>query len=215
MLIPSNIREGGGFYDVMTSIAKDDNAVMSISLIPNDDSNLLIFKVTKEIKDESGDVSSINVLEKFGVDKISRTNYFDGKNVPLNSVIHLIVIPEEIRKINAIATHAITDVTTIENIMKKGWFLSSPAGEIIDLRFLFGESKTISAEELRVETTLWDMESEIALYSVEDIPEEQIVEENDVNSNEEDAIQYAVLGIIIAIGIGAAVFYLKGYKPKH
>ena len=59
------------------------------------------------------------------------------------------------------------------------------------------------------------MESEIALYSVEDIPEEQIVEENDVNSNEEDAIQYAVLGIIIAIGIGAAVFYLKGYKPKH
>ena len=215
VLIPSNIREGGGFYDVMTSIAKDDNAVMSISLIPNDDSNLLIFKVTKEIKDESGDVSSINVLEKFGVDKISRTNYFDGKNVPLNSVIHLIVIPDEVRKINAIATHAITDVTSIENIMKKGWFLSSPAGEIIDLRFLFGESKTISAEELRVETTLWDMESEIALYSVEDIPEEQIVEENDVNSNEEDAIQYAVLGIIIAIGIGAAVFYLKGYKPKH
>ena len=99
--------------------------------------------------------------------------------------------------------------------MKKGWFLSSPAGEVIDLRFLFGESKTVSAEELRVETVPWDMESEMTLYSVEDIPEEQVVKENDVTPNEEDTTQYAVLGIIIAIGIGAAIFYLKGYKPKR
>ena len=215
VLIPGDIREDGGFYDIMSSIAKDDNAIISISLIPNDGSNLFIFKVTKEIKDESSDVSSINILEKLDIDEISRTDYFDGKNVPLNSVIHLIIIPEEVRKINAIATHAITDVTTIENISKKGWFLSSPAGEIIDLRFLFGESKTVSAEELRVETVPWDMESEMTLYSVEDIPEEQVVKENDVTPNEEDTTQYAVLGIIIAIGIGAAIFYLKGYKPKH
>jgi len=215
VLIPGDIREDGGFYDIMSSIAKDDNAIISISIIPNDDANLINFKVTKEIKDESSDVSSINVLAQFGIDKISRTDYFDGKNVPLNSVIHLIIIPEEVRKINAIATHAITDVTTIENISKKGWFLSSPAGEIIDLRFLFGESKTVSAEELRVETVPWDMESEMTLYSVEDIPEEQVVKENDVTPNEEDTTQYAVLGIIIAIGIGAAIFYLKGYKPKH
>ena len=215
VLIPGDIREDGGFYDIMSSIAKDDNAIISISIIPNDDANFINFKVTKEMKDESSDVSSINVLAQFGIDKISRTDYFDGKNVPLNSVIHLIIIPEEVRKINAIATHAITDVTTIENIMKKGWFLSSPAGEIIDLRFLFGESKTVSAEELRVETVPWDMESEMTLYSVEDIPEEEVVKEQSVNPNEEDTTQYAVLGIIIAIGIGAAIFYLKGYKPKH
>ena len=215
VLIPGDIREDGGFYDIMSSIAKDDNAIISISIIPNDDANFINFKVTKEMKDESSDVSSINVLAQFGIDKISRTDYFDGKNVPLNSVIHLIIIPEEVRKINAIATHAITDVTTIENIMKKGWFLSSPAGEIIDLRFLFGESKTVSADELRVETVPWDMESEMTLYSVEDIPEEEVVKEQSVNPNEEDTTQYAVLGIIIAIGIGAAIFYLKGYKPKH
>jgi len=215
VLIPGDIREDGGFYDIMSSIAKDDNAIISISIIPNDDANFINFKVTKEMKDESSDVSSINVLAQFGIDKISRTDYFDGRNVPLNSVIHLIIIPEEVRKINAIATHAITDVTTIENIMKKGWFLSSPAGEIIDLRFLFGESKTVSADELRVETVPWDMESEMTLYSVEDIPEEEVVKEQSVNPNEEDTTQYAVLGIIIAIGIGAAIFYLKGYKPKH
>ena len=124
--------------------------------------------------------------------------------------MQLIIIPEENIKVNAIATHAITDVTTIENVMKKGWFLSSPAGEIIDLRFLFGESKTISANELRVETVPWDMQSEMTLYSVEDI-----VKEEKVSYEEEDYTQYVVLGIIVAIGIGAAIFYLKGYKPKH
>jgi hypothetical protein len=122
-------------------------------------------------------------------------------------VIHLVIIPDENRKVNAISTHAITDLTKIENVMKKGWFLNSPAGEIIDLRFLFGETKTILAKELLVETVPWDMQSEMTLYSVEDI-EEKI-------PKTEDQSQYAILALIILAGIGAAIFYLKGYKPKH
>ena len=91
------------------------------------------------------------------------------RNVPLNSVIHLIIIPDENRKVNAISTHAITDLTKIENVMEKGWFLNSPAGEMIDLRFLFGESKTVLADELLVETVPWDIQSEMTLYSVEEL----------------------------------------------
>ena len=135
------------------------------------DSNLYMFKIAQEIKEKSDDVSSINILENFGIDEISRTDYFDKRNVPLNSVIHLVIIPDENRKVNAISTHAITDLTKIENVMEKGWFLNSPAGEMIDLRFLFGESKTVLAKELLVETAPWDMQSEMTLYSVENIEE--------------------------------------------
>ena len=99
--------------------------------------------------------------------------------------------------------------------MKKGWFLNSPAGEVIDLRFLFGESKTVFADELRVETTPWDMQSEMTLYSVEDIEKEDEVKVMKEDEYNEDVTQYAVLGIIIVVGIATAVFYLKGYKPKH
>jgi hypothetical protein len=184
-------------------------------MIPNEDSNLYMFKITEEIKEKSNDITVINTLENFEVGEISRTDYFDNRNIPLNSIIQLIIIPSEITKINAISTHAITDVTTFENIMKKGWFLSSPAGEMIDLKFLFGQSKTVSAEELLVETAPWDMQSEMTLYSVEEIESE--VEEVPIIENEEDGdeTQYAVLGIIIVAGIGAVIFYLKGYKPKH
>ena len=212
ILIPKEIREGGGFYDVAKEISKDDDAIISITIVPYDDSNLMMFKVAKEIKEESLDISSLNVLEHFGIEKISRTDYFDNRNVPLNSIIHLIVIPSEMIKVNAISTHAITDLTKIENAMSKGWFLSSPAGEKIDLRFLFGDSKTVLDDELIVETAPWDMQSEMTLYSVEKM-EEDIVEKTD--SDEEESSQYIILGIIIAAGIGAAVFYLKGYKAKH
>ena len=44
----------------------------------------------------------------------------------------------------------------------------------IDLRFLFGESKTVLDDELKVETTPWDMESEMTLYSVEKMEEDVI-----------------------------------------
>ena len=211
-LIPKEIRDGGGFYNISEKLSKNDDSIISISIIRNDDSNLYMLKVAKEIKEESKDITSINILEEFKIDKISRTDYFDNRNVPLNSVIHLVIIPEEVRKISAISTHAITDLTKIENVMKKGWFLNSPAGEMLDLRFLFGESKTVLAEELLVETAPWDMQSEMTLYSVEDVEEEMIeVKNQDI----EDQSQYAVLGIIIAIGIGAVIFYLKGYKPKR
>ena len=216
ILIPKEIRDGGGFYDIAKKLSRHDDSIISVTMIPNEDSNLYMFKITKEIKEKSNDIRVIRVLESFEVDEISRTDYFDNRNVPLNSIIQLIIIPSEITKVNAISTHAITDVTTFENIMKKGWFLSSPAGEMIDLKFLFGQSKTISAEELLVETAPWDMQSEMTLYSVEDIESE--VEEVPIIKNQEedvDETQYAILGIIIAAGIGAAIFYLKGYKPKH
>ena len=212
ILIPKTIREGGGFYDISEKVSKNEDSIISISIIPNKDSSLFMLTVAQEIKEESNDVSSINILENFGMHEISRTSYFDKKNVPLNSVIHLVIIPDENRKVSAISTHAITDLTKIENVMKKGWFLNSPAGEMIDLRFLFGESKTVLAKELLVETAPWDMKSEMTLYSVENI-EKEITEEKIPEAN--DQSQYAILALIILVGIGAAIFYLKGYKPKH
>ena len=63
----------------------------------------------------------------------------------------------------------------------------------------------------------WDGESEMSFYSVEDIPDQsyESIEEFGKKNSEDDQTQYAVLGIIIAVGIGAAIFYLKGYKPKR
>ena len=219
-MLSKEIREGEGFYNLSKKLAEDEESIISISIIKTGDSNLFIFKVTKEIKDIADDISRINILENFEISKISRSNVFDERNVPLNSVIQLVVIPNEKSKIDTISTHAITDLTTLENISKKGWFFSSPAGDTIDAKFLFGKDKVIQKDELRIEIGSWDGESELSFYSVENIPQQekeeyQSIEDFGKKKSTEDESQYAVLGIIIAIGIGAAIFYLKGYKPKR
>ena len=217
-LLPKEIREGGGFYKISKKMAKNDNSIISISIIRNENSNLFMFKVADETKNTSEDISKINVLENLGVENISRSNIFDGRNVPLNSVIQLLIIPKEQSKIDAIATHAITDLTKLENISNKGWFFESPAGYKIDARFLFGQDKVILHNELRMEIGPWNGESEVSFYSVENIENEGHGSMSDVmkeNSEVEEQSQYIILGIIIAAGIGAAIFYLKGYKPKR
>ena len=218
-LIPKSIRDAEGFYDIAKKLSKNDDSIISISIIRNDNSNLLMFKVTNEIKDESMDISKINPLDELGIDSISRSNIFDEKNAPLNSVIQVIVIPTEQSQIDAISTHAITDLTSLENISKKGWFFSSPAGNKIDARFLFGIDKLVTADELKIEIGSWDGQSQMSFYSVEDIQQESeyksIEDFSKDNSDEEDQSQYLILGIIIVAAIGATMFYLKGYKPKH
>ncbi len=220
-LITKDIRESGGFYDVAKKLSKNNNSIISISVIPNNDENLFIFKVAREIKNDELDVSIINPLESFDIENISRSSIFDNKNVPLNSVIHVVIIPNEQSKINAIATHAITNLTTLEDISEKGWFFVSPAGNTIDARFLFGQYNDVSNDELRIETELWDGQTEMTFYSVEEIHEQEKIEYETIDefskneSNIEDQSQYAILGVIIAVGIGATIFYLKGYKPKH
>ena len=76
----------------------------------------------------------------------------------------------------------------------------------------------IPHNELRMEVGPWNGESEVSFYSVENIENEEHGSMSDVmkeNSEVEEQSQYIILGIIIAAGIGAAIFYLKGYKPKR
>ena len=218
-LIPKSIRDAEGFYDIAKKLSKNDNSIISTSIIRNDNSNLLMFKISNEIRNESIEISKINPLKMLEIDMISRSNIFDEKNVPLNSVIQVIVIPTEQSQINAIATHAITDLTALENISKKGWFFSSPAGNKIDAKFLFGTDKLVTADELKIEIGSWDGQSQMSFYSVEDIQQESeytsIEDFSKDDSNEDEQSQYVVLVIIIVAAIGAAIFYLKGYKPKH
>lgn len=215
-LVSTDIKENKGFYDITKKMAENDSSVISVSILRNGNSNLFMFKVATEIKNDDLDISKINVLDILNINEISRSDLFNEKNVPLNTIINLVVIPNEQSQINTIATHLITDVTSLENISKKGWFFTSPAGYKIDGKFLFGQDKIATSNEMKVEISPWDGQSEIIVYTIQNIPEQEEKEYEFFGEKESDNNnQYIVLGIIIAVGIGAVMFYLKGYKPKH
>ena len=89
MLIASEIRENGGFYDVAKNLSTDKNAKMSFSIIPTESKSLLQLRVstTSTLENQLEPGIEINPLEFFNINEITRSNYFSDGNYPLNSLL--------------------------------------------------------------------------------------------------------------------------------
>jgi hypothetical protein len=147
----------------------------------------------------------INPLDFLGVNTLERSKHFENIFVPLNSVVQVVVFPESPSQINSVRTNVLTELASVEDVSKAGWFFTSTSPDSIDARFLFGTTNTISADELVMELGSWDIQNTSDSFAVEKINVDTVDAEG----------QYAVLVAIIVAAIAAAIFYLKGYKKKH
>ena len=138
-----------------------------------------------------------------GVEQLERSDYFAERFVPLNSVVQVVVIPDKPSKIDTVNTNIITKLDSVEDLVEKGWFFTSTSYDAIDARFLFGESKTVSADELVMEISDWDIQGGDDSFSTENI---------NTRIQNTEGEQYIILAAIIISAIIAAIFYLKGYK---
>ena len=103
MLLSSEIREKGGFYDVGKSLSLDENAKMSFSIIPTESKSLLQLRVSTErpIQDQITDtVTEINPLNFFKIKELSRSDYFSTGNYPLNSIFQVVILSDKETKIS-------------------------------------------------------------------------------------------------------------------
>jgi len=203
-LILQDITNAGGFYDTARHLANLPDTTVTVIIIKESVKPMLLFKVSHVDFDfKPIDISHISPLETIGVEKIERTKYFKDLFVPLNSVFQVLIFPNEPSKINTVETNVIQKLETVEDVSEKGWYFASTSYNKIDARFLFGTEKNVSADELvltvKPETSLNDN------FSVENI---QVNQQNGGES-------YVVLIVIIVAAIGAALFYLKGYKRNH
>ena len=201
-LISQDITSAGGFYDTAKHLASLPNATMTVVIIKEQGTSpMFLFKVSHwDFTFDMIDISQINPLGTIGVEKLERTKYFKDFFVPLNSVLQVLIFPIEPSKINSVETNVIEKLESTEDVSEKGWFFASTSYDKIDARFLFGTEKSVSANEL--------------VMTVQ--PETSVNDDFSVNSiqvnQQSDGEQYAVLVVIIVAAIGAAIFYLKGYK---
>ena len=151
------------------------------------------------------DISTINTLANFGIDKLERSKYFEGHFVPLNSVVQVLVIPEQPSKVSTVNTNIITKLDSVEDLVEKGWFFTSTSNNAIDARFLFGQSDAVTADELVMEIDTWDIQS---------VDDSFLIDNINVRVQNTEGEQYIILAAIIIAAIGAAIFYLKGYKRR-
>ena len=223
-LINPQLRESGGFYDIAKEMAKNPNTIITTGMITqSDDIPMLLFKVMQMDRGELGlveiedgvtsleyeysmlgfDISTINPLLHFGIDNLERSKYFADHFVPLNSVVQVVVIPEQPSKVSTVNTNIITKLDSAEDLLEKGWFFASTSNDAIDARFLFGQSDSVTADELVMEIDAWDIQSGDDSFLIDNI---------NVRIQNTEGEQYIILAVIIIAAIGAAIFYLKGYK---
>lgn len=200
MLLSKQIRESGGFYDLSKKLANEENAKMSFTIIPTESKSNLQLRVSvdnpldisNQIERES---TEINPLEFFKINELNRSNYFSTGNYPLNSIFQIIILSNESTNVsdvkgNIIPTQNIDGIEIPMEITKKGWVFDPQEGQKIQGKYIFGENISVNEDELK--------------FSLGG---------NDIQFKETESKESIIVGIIIAIvSLGAAIFYLKGYK---
>jgi hypothetical protein len=200
MLISKSIRDGEGFYSIAKVLSKEQNAKMSFSIIPTESKSLLQLRVSVDNQipvetqtDET--ISKISPLEFFNIENINRSNYFSTGNYPLNSIFQIIILSNNETNVSdvkgtIIPTQTIDGIEMPTEVTKKGWIFDPQKGELIQGKFIFGESTSVNKNELK--------------FSLGG---------NSLQSKEIELDESTAVVIIITIvSIGAAIFYLKGYK---
>ena len=200
MLISKQIRESGGFYNIARNLSTEENAKMSFSIIPTESKTISQLRVevgkpTERIIGEPDTSIETNPLEFFKVKDLNRSEYFSTGNYPLNSIFQIIILSDEEKTIsnvrgNIIPTLNVDGIEMPTEITKNGWVFDPKNGTQIQGKYIFGERVSINENELKFSLSEKNMQT------------------NEMELDE----SIIVVGIITIISIGAAIFYLKGYK---
>lgn len=195
-LIPSQIRNMGGFYDVAQSLSKDESSRMTFTVIPQGPVSIMQLKVSEKYSNSASQVSDVDPLKYFGVSQIKKSDYYKVGFFPLNSIVHVVVLPSN-NSTKATADSIIGAVTknnqTVPSDLETaGWFFNSDSGKRIEAMYLFGKEYSADASDLKIH--LDDGKPEI--------------------STSLGMTEIAILVGIGAAAAGASAYYLKGIKPK-
>ncbi|HSD04834.1 MAG TPA: hypothetical protein VLB45_03670, partial [Nitrosopumilaceae archaeon] len=152
ILIPSQIRNSGGFLDVAKKISEEPSSSMTFSIIPQGSSSLYQLQVSID-KPLEPNLATISPLEFFETEKLQRSNYFSSGFFPLNSIVQVVVLSNQTMKV---AGHASELVPILEkdgekypsDFTRNGWLFDPDSGDQIVGKYLFGKTTEVSKNDL-------------------------------------------------------------------
>ncbi|MGI0010771.1 MAG: hypothetical protein ACREAE_05170, partial [Nitrosopumilaceae archaeon] len=153
LLIPSEIRNSGGFLDVAKKLSDDPTSSVTFSIIPKTGTSLFQLQVSRDQK-ITDKITSIDTLQFFGVDRLERSDYFRSGFFPLNSLVQVVVLSKESMKITS---HGSQTIPTIEkdgekypsDVTKNGWLFNPDSGYKIIGKYLFGKTVEATSSDLK------------------------------------------------------------------
>ncbi len=151
------IRDGGGFYDVLNKFTENDFSEFSLTLRPDNDEILRTITVSitttnlpKEmISDIINPLDLITVsVPNFTGDEVYRSKYFSEGFFPINSIFNIKVITDTDYKVKSVNGGLIASIRTSADLQDSGWFFTSNSNGLIEGRYLFGTDSSASNQDL-------------------------------------------------------------------
>lgn len=197
ILLPKEIRESGGFYDVAKDLSQLNDAKMTFSIIPLENNSLLQLRTSVGYAGEATDITKINPLEYLQTENLERSEYFSSGFYPLNSLLQVVVLSPESTIVsnvrgNILDTRDVRGELVPTDVSKEGWVFDPAEGQKIQGKWIFGKNSYV--DENTVMFLLGQTDSQTP------------------SQFDESTIIAVVIAVVAS---AAAIFYLKGYKKSH
>ena len=199
ILIPKQIRDDGGFYDVAKTMTQNANSTVTFAITPGKDASIYQLQAGRQFPIKTT-IDNIKPLELFGVSKIDRSSYFNVGFFPLNSIVEVVVLSNH--DISVTGHGGNLAPTTIKNgqkfpadLTKSGWIFDPESGQKISAIYLFGTTVFTTSDDLSL--TIGNATSQSTPGEpkpVKDVPDYSI---------------YVIIGIVIAGGAAVYLFIRK------
>lgn len=201
LLMPTQIRDAGGFYDVAKIMANSANSTVTFAITPTTANNQSLYQLQVSAHTPiKGKVAAIRPLDFFGVSQLNRSSYFSGGFFPLNSLFEITIISNS--STTAVTNHGGDIVPTNSqgiptDLTQSGWVFDPSTGPEITGIYLFGTTTNVTNDDLAVTigTTSDQIIQPLTNSSVTNLP----------SKTSTDYSTYVVIGIVIA---GGAAVYL-------
>ena len=206
ILLPLEIRESGGFYELARKLSLEQDARMTLSIIPQNGISLFQLKLSVDYPNTATGIKNIRPLEFFKTNELKRSDYFSKDFYPLNSLLKVILLSPEPLRVSDVNTKIVPDVIKdgerLPEFTTDGWFFDQESGKKIEATYLFGKKFSVSKDEL--------------VFTVSPLDGTNGNEINTPsNTAKMDSFQIVILVGIVMAAVGASIYYMKGFRAKH
>ncbi len=203
ILLPAQIRNAGGFYDIARKMADSANSTVTFAITPTANNQSLYQLQVSTHMPIKGQVTSIRPLDFFGVNQLNRSSYFNGGFFPLNSLLQVSILSNN----NTYITNHGGNIVPTNNqgiptdLTKAGWVFSPGSGQQITGIYIFGTTTSATNDDLTltIGTTPPQSISQSTNSSVTSIAP---------TTNNSDYSTYVIIGIVVAGG-GAIYLFMR------
>lgn len=198
ILLPAQIRNSGGFYDVAKKMADSTNSTVTFAITPTTNNNQSLYQLQVSTHAPiKSPLLTIRPLDYFGISQLNRSTYFSGGFFPLNSLFQISILSNNE---TSITNHGGDIVPTNDqgiptDLKRAGWVFEQSSGQRITGIYLFGTTQSASNNELTLD---------VGAPSFPVSPSNSSASATQPK-NTPDYSTYVIVGIVIA---GGAAVYL-------